>query len=397
MNSPILLSSTRLRLRPTLPSDAAQLLRILLELEVAQFWPDYDLSRVEQELIAQRPNLTVLAIEHADALIGAIQFAENPASQYRHASIDLFLSGKWHGQGLGREAIRTVVDYLFAVRGHHRITIDPAAHNQRAIRAYAAVGFRKVGILQRYERGRDGRFHDGILMELIAQPSEAMRAVPRHIDLSHTIAQGLVTYPGIPAPIICDYMSRAASRERYAPGTEFHIGKIEMVANTGTYVDSPFHRYANGKDLADLELARLADVEAVVVRARQRQSSAIDVDSFAALGNLRGKAVLIDTGWDAHFGTDRYFEGHPFLTEQAARWLVQAAPAIVGIDSLNIDDTADPRRPVHTHLLGADIPIVEHLTQLQQVPDARARFFATPVKVRDFGTFPVRAFVLTAE
>lgn len=219
----------------------------------------------------------------------------------------------------------------------------------------------------------------------------------RLIDLSHTVEHGLITYRGLPAPVICDYLSREASRALYAPGTEFHIGKIEMVANTGTYLDSPFHRYAQGKDLSELDLARLADVEAVVLRARDRGARgtrSIDVDDVSALGtDLRGKAVLLDTGWDQHFATDRYFEGHPFLTEAAARWLVAQEPAIVGIDSLNIDDTADGRRPAHTLLLGADIPIVEHLARLDRVPDRGARFFAVPVKVRAFGTFPVRAFV----
>jgi arylformamidase len=227
------------------------------------------------------------------------------------------------------------------------------------------------------------------------------------VDLSHTIEHGLVTYRGLPAPIICDYLSREASRAVYAPGTEFHIGKIEMVANTGTYVDSPYHRYAQGRDLSQLELWRLADVETVVVRCRAPElapagtlpatprSRAIDVDMVASMGaGLRGKAVLFDTGWDRHFASEQYFSGHPFLTEAAARYLVQAGPAVVGIDSLNIDDTAGGQRPVHSLLLGADIPIVEHLTQLGRLPSLGARFFAVPVKVRGFGTFPVRAFAL---
>jgi kynurenine formamidase len=221
------------------------------------------------------------------------------------------------------------------------------------------------------------------------------------IDLSHTVEHGLVTYRGLPAPILCDFLSREASRALYAPGTEFHIGKIEMVANTGTYVDSPFHRFANGRDLAELDLNRLADVEAIVIRCRPSPDAvaparAIDVSAIADLGlDLSGKAVLFDTGWDRHFATDAYFTGHPFLTAAAASYLAAAGPAIVGIDSLNIDDTADGQRPAHTALLGADIPIVEHLTQLQKLPSHGARFFAVPVKVRAFGTFPVRAFALT--
>lgn len=219
------------------------------------------------------------------------------------------------------------------------------------------------------------------------------------IDLSHTVEHGLVTYRGLPAPIICDFLSREASRALYAPGTEFHIGKIEMVANTGTYIDSPFHRFADGRDLAALELWRLADVETVVVRCRPPDESqrrrAIDVAAIADLGvELRGKAVLFDTGWDQHFNSERYFSGHPYLTAAAARYLAAAQPAIVGIDSLNIDDTADGQRPAHTALLGADIPIVEHLTRLDALPTHGARFFAVPVKVRAFGTFPIRAFAL---
>jgi kynurenine formamidase len=214
------------------------------------------------------------------------------------------------------------------------------------------------------------------------------------VDLSHTIAHGLTTYPGLPAPVICDYLSREASRAIYAAGTEFHIGRIDMVANTGTYVDSPFHRYAAGKDLAELDLGRLADVGAVMVRHRG-PARAIGEDAVAALGDIAGNAVLFDTGWSRHFGTPRYAEGHPFLTAAAADRLVRAGVAIVGIDSLNIDDTSDGARPVHSALLGADVPIVEHLTALEHVPERGARFFAVPAKVRAFGTFPVRAFAIT--
>jgi arylformamidase len=215
----------------------------------------------------------------------------------------------------------------------------------------------------------------------------------RYVDLSHTIEHGMVTYKGLPAPIICDYLSRAASRERYAPGTEFHIGKIEMVANTGTYLDSPFHRYADGADLADLELRSLADLECVVVRIPQDAASTIDDLGFAP-GALRGKAVLVHTGWDRHWRTDRYFEGHPHLSAPAARRLVEAGVALVGIDSYNIDSTANGERPVHSILLGEGIPIVEHLRGLDALPAHGARFFAVPPKVRAFGTFPVRAFAV---
>lgn len=214
------------------------------------------------------------------------------------------------------------------------------------------------------------------------------------IDLSHTVEHGLVTYKGLPAPVICDYLSREASRGHYAPGTEFQIGRIEMVANTGTYVDSPFHRYADGKDLSRLPLDSLADLDSVVVRADAGRGRAIDASAFTGL-DLAGKAVLVHTGWARHWKTDRYFEGHPYLTEDAAVLLRRAGARLVGIDSYNIDSTDDGRRPVHSELLAHDIPICEHMTGLEALPDAPGlRFFAVPVKVAGFGTFPVRAFAI---
>lgn len=213
------------------------------------------------------------------------------------------------------------------------------------------------------------------------------------IDLSHVVSDGMITYPGLPAPVIRDHMSREASVGRYAPGTEFQIGRIEMVANTGTYVDAPFHRYAGGADLAGLDLAVLADLPGLVVRAKQR-GPAIDREAFAAV-DPRGRAVLVHTGWDRHFGTPAYGAGgHPFLTRAATEYLVGAGARLVGIDSLNIDDAADGTRPAHTLLLGAGIPVVEHLTGLERLPDEGFRFFAVPPRVRGMGSFPVRAFAL---
>jgi len=212
------------------------------------------------------------------------------------------------------------------------------------------------------------------------------------IDLSHTVEAGMITYKGLPAPIICDFLSREASRALYAEGTEFHIGKIEMVANTGTYIDSPFHRFADGIDLAALPLASLVNLDAVVVRVAA-VGRAIDAHHFHAL-DLKTKAVLVHTDWSRHWRTDQYFEGHPYLTEDAALYLRDQAAALVGIDSYNIDDIRDGRRPVHTTLLGAQIPIVEHMTNLDQLPDHGLRFHAAPVKVKNFGTFPVRAYAV---
>jgi len=210
------------------------------------------------------------------------------------------------------------------------------------------------------------------------------------IDLSHTVEHGMITYKGLPAPVISDYLSREDSKTRYAPGTEFHIGKIEMVANTGTYLDSPFHRYARGKDLAGLDLNSIANLDAIVVRCPGQTS--IDEQAFSDV-DVKGKAVLVHTGWDKHWRADEYSSGnHPFLTESAATHLAKNAAALVGIDSFNIDATRDGNRPVHTILLGHDIPIVEHLCGLGELPDRGFKFFAVPVKVLAFGTFPVRAF-----
>lgn len=215
----------------------------------------------------------------------------------------------------------------------------------------------------------------------------------RFIDLSHTVEHGMETYPGLPGPLICDYLTREQSRSHYAPGTEFQIGRIDMVANTGTYVDAPFHRFAQGKDLSQLQLSSLADLETVVVHVAPHAGRAIDAERFAGL-DVRGKAVLVHTGWSRHWRTSQYREGHPFLTEDAALLLRDAGATLVGIDSLNIDSIDDGRRPVHTVLLGADIPVAEHLRGLDLLPDTPCRFFAVPVKVSGFGTFPVRAFAI---
>ena len=201
----------------------------------------------------------------------------------------------------------------------------------------------------------------------------------------------MTTYPGLPGPIICDFLSREASRATYAPGVEFQVGKIEMVANTGTYLDSPFHRYATGKDLAQLPLQSLADLDAVLVRVPPDSGRAITRQVFQGR-DLEGKAVLVQTGWDVHWRTERYMSGHPFLTGDAAEFLLSHGVTLVGIDSLNIDDTGDRSRPVHSALLGAEVPIVEHMCNLSRLPERDFRFFAVPAKVAGFGTWPVRAF-----
>jgi arylformamidase len=216
----------------------------------------------------------------------------------------------------------------------------------------------------------------------------------RLIELSHPIRHGMVTYPGLPPPEISDHLTRQASEVRYAPGVTFQIGRISLVANTGTYLDSPFHRFAGGADLAGLPLERLVDLEGVLVRVAGSERRTVGREELAPF-EVTGRAVLIHTGWAVHFGTERYGTEAPFLSADAADWLVDHGAALVGIDSINIDDMGDPARPVHTRLLAAGIPIVEHLRGLEQLPAAGGfRFSAAPPRLEGVGTFPVRAYAI---
>lgn len=212
------------------------------------------------------------------------------------------------------------------------------------------------------------------------------------IDLSHSIADGKVTYPGIPAPIICDFLSREASKAHYDKGVSFCINQINMPANTGTYIDSPFHRYAQGADLARMPLESVAQLSAVVCRVTHR-NRAIGIEAFAGI-DVSNKAVLVDTGWSKHWGTDQYFTDHPYLTREVALFLKDNAAVLVGIDSLNIDDISNLERPVHSILLGANIPIVEHMCNLGKLPNTGFVFNAAPVKIHKFSSFPVRAYAV---
>lgn len=216
----------------------------------------------------------------------------------------------------------------------------------------------------------------------------------RLVDLSHPIEPGMTTYPGLPGPAISDFLSREDSRSRYVAGTTLHIARIEMVANTGTYVDAPFHRFAEGSDVGSLPLARVADLEGILVEAGSGR--AIGPERFKGLA-IAGKAVLIRTGWDIHWRTARYGDGHPFVTHAAAEALVEAGPALVGIDSVNIDDTTDGSRPAHTLLLAAGIAIVEHLCNLAALPPSGFRFSAAPAPFHGVGSFPVRAYAVIEE
>ncbi len=211
------------------------------------------------------------------------------------------------------------------------------------------------------------------------------------MELSHVLRDGLVTYPGLPGPVIEDHLSREASRSLYSPGTEFQIGRITMVANTGTYVDTPAHRYADAPDLAQVPLDRLVELDGVVIDVRGASGRAIGPEAFLPYP-VAGRAVLVLTGWSRHFGTPDYLSGHPYLTGAAAASLVDAGATLVGIDSLNIDDIGGGERPAHSALLAAGIPICEHLTDLDRLPTTGFRFSAAPVRVAGMGTFPVRAY-----
>jgi kynurenine formamidase len=212
------------------------------------------------------------------------------------------------------------------------------------------------------------------------------------VDLSHPIEDGMITYTGLPGPKISDHLSREASQGHYADGTTFQIGKIEMVANTGTYIDAPFHRYADGGDLSQFVLDSVANLDGLVFGA-DPATRAISPDIFQDR-DVSGKAVLVHSGWDRHWSTAQYFEAHPFLTRESAEYLKSAGAVLVGIDSLNIDDNTDGERPAHTVLLGADIPIVEHMCNLGNLPGSGFKFFAVPAPVKGMGSFPVRAFAI---
>lgn len=215
----------------------------------------------------------------------------------------------------------------------------------------------------------------------------------RLVDLSHVIADGMVTYRGLPGPHICDFLSRDQSAANYDDGSTFQIGRIDMVANTGTYVDVPSHRFADGADLSEVGIEAFADLPALVVRQPFEAGLAVDIAAFQGF-DVRGCAVLVATGWDRHWGQESYYHDHSFVTARAAEWLIAQGAVLVGIDSHNIDDTRVRARPVHTALLRAGIVICEHMTNLGRLPDRGFRFTAAPPKVRGMGTFPVRAYAV---
>ncbi len=210
------------------------------------------------------------------------------------------------------------------------------------------------------------------------------------IDVSHKVEDGMLTYQGLPTPIICDYLSREASKKYYQQDTTFQIGVVTMCSNTGTYVDVPFHRYDNGDDLSEISLSKLANLDAIKITIPE-DITTITLEQIQAI-DVTNKAVLFETNWCRHWGSDQYFENHPFVSEQAATHLRDQGALFVGIDSYNIDDVRGNSRPCHSILLKAGIPICEHMTQLDGLPSSGFKFFAVPVKMKGMGTFPVRAF-----
>jgi arylformamidase len=247
------------------------------------------------------------------------------------------------------------------------------------------VELRELRIVEEPHRGSRG----------VDSASGNRGATTQVVDLSHSIRAGLVTYPGLPAPVITPHLTREDSRSRYAPGTEFAMDLITMIGNTGTYLDSPFHRYADGLDLAGLDLSTLVGLRAEVFHltdAWDPTRRGIRAETLADR-DVRGAAVLLHTGWDQHFGTAEYGFGAPFLTAEGTQYLIDAGAVLVGIDSVNVDDTeSGGERPAHTLLLGAGVHVVEHLANLAALPPQGARFTAAPPAVEGFGTFPVRAF-----
>jgi kynurenine formamidase/RimJ/RimL family protein N-acetyltransferase len=334
--------------------------------------------------------------------IGSTRYMNIDAAHRRLEIGWSWLGTAWHGTGVNAEMKLLMLRHAFEELGFVRVEFKANAQNARSRAALRKLGAREEGVFRKWRVGADGRTHDTAWYSILDTDWPAVKAAlgrgtraapPAFLELSHAIEDGMVTYKGLPAPLVCDYLSREASRARYEPGTEFQIGKIEMVANTGTYVDSPFHRYADGPDVAGLPLDRLANLDCVVARVGAPAARAITRLPFTA-EDVRGRAVLVHTGWARHWRTDRYFEGHPYLAAELAEWLVGSGASLVGIDSFNIDCTDTGARPVHSALLRNGIPIVEHLCGLDAVPERGTRFFAVPPKVVGLGSFPVRAFVM---
>lgn len=210
------------------------------------------------------------------------------------------------------------------------------------------------------------------------------------VELSHEIENGMPSYPGIPGPHISALLDHEASRARYDNQAEFYLGMIEVAGNTGTYIDSPFHRDPTGDDLSQIPLEAVAGVSAVVVDCEMDVDRAVDVE--ATPGEIAGRAVLVRTRWDTRWGSEEYWSSGPFLSASTVKLLAEARPALVGVDFSNVDDTDDPARPAHTQLLRANVLVLEHLCNLYLLPPTGARIYAVPLRIKGGASFPVRAF-----
>jgi arylformamidase len=298
-----------------------------------------------------------------------------------HRAVVSFVATFTNGGHIAADDFRVDVDGSDATEGD----IAEALIATLGLTMVDAVNFSHVAIVEEAHRSARPGANRG---------SSADVATRRHIvDLSHQIDEGMTTYPGVPGPEFADHLSREQAKAVYAPGVTFHIGRISMVANTGTYIDSPFHRFSDAPDLAGLRMEQLADLEGVVVRLTGSNRRGVEVSELAPF-DVAGKAVLLHTGWDHHWGTAAYGVDATFVSAGATQWLVDHGAALVGIDSVNIDDMGDPARPAHSGLLQAGIPIVEHLRGLEQLPVTGFRFHAAPPAVANFGTFPVRAYAV---
>ena len=301
--------------------------------------------------------------------------AQTSAPQYRaHADFSVTFT---NGGGLTAEGFRLDVPDAAADESF----VGQLFVRQLALTLVDEVRVRNLEVVEETHRS-----------PVAAGPTALTRA--RYVELSHVIRAGLVTYPGLPAPSITPHLTREASKNSYAPGTQFAMDVITMIGNTGTYLDSPFHRYQNGRDLAGLSLDTLVDQSAEVFHLHDSKGRGIPAPVFFDR-DVAGKAVLLHTGWDTHFATPAYAVDAPFLSREGAEYLVDQGVTVVGIDSLNIDDTstdAAGERPAHSLLLQAGIHVIEHLTNLGELPASGATFTATAPLVEGFGTFPVRAF-----
>lgn len=379
--TPTTLTTTRLRLTPLTPDDADEMLGVFGDVAMYEFTggapPTLDQLRARYRRLAvghsddhrQRWHNWVVRLADDGCGVGVVQ--ATVTADGSSADVAWEIGVVWQGRGIASEASAAMVSWL---AGQGVTTISASVHPDH--HASAAVAAR-AGMTATDET------NDG---EIVWRYSAPRR---RLIDLSHRIVDGMVTYPGLPTPVIGTHLSREEAAEIYASGTTFHIGQIDICTNTGTYLDVPFHRFAEGHDLAALPLERVAGVPGVALD--RRGQTTIDLTP-EELAGLTGHAVLVRTDHSVHFGTDVYAADHPHLSAAAAEALVDAGVACVGIDSLNIDATSDGTRPVHTILLGAEIPIVEHLTNLAAVPARGFRFTAVPPRFEGAGTFTVRAF-----